>query len=618
LLSSRNTRKDATDPGTTIGFTYDARGYLLTRQQYLSGQGETFTHDEMGRLTKWESTAGTGNWKVEYGYDSIGNLQSREESLNGTSQGIKTFASGYTDNCKNQAGPHSVTTVTSNGTTQCYGYDARGQQTSGGDQRAVAYTAYGLPATITRNGVGWQFGYDATHRRATKTGPGGSTTYVGSLYEKRVNSDGTEAHVMYVLAGGEVKAQIVVDGTGGGETIDYLMHDHLGSVTETRANGTWQDTRFDPYGSRISATPPPTFDSDAPSSRVRLGFTGQEEDDDLGLVNMNGRIYDPAIARFLTPDPLVSMHSPSQSWNRYSYANNSPLRFIDPSGFDPQDGSGNNGLPPGVHMECTSLWVCGYMTSSGIYLTQDNWKWVTGQSYSTSGVGANVGSFDEAGAGTSSAAAGITAGMVAGSKQGESQGGDGTSGALDEVLGPGTDSAGRGELAKLTGDKIACFDNCNRIYEIERMPEYQRGMNNAFVLTVASLGGAVATELAIQAEIWLGTLTLAPPAILQSAPTLYNLGRDLASAEASSVFSAEGGLSAEAIASSRMIIPSYQLRNPAIDDGFSKFATQTYLSPSGPFQVHFYMNANGIVNTYLDFKVVFNNGIIPWNLGQAR
>jgi RHS repeat-associated protein len=414
-------RSTKVPPGTTIGFTYDARGYLPTRQQYLSGQGETFTHDEMGRLTKWESTAGTGNWRVEYGYDSIGNLQSREESLNGTSQGGKTFASGYTDGCKNQAGPHSVTTVTSNGTTQCYAYDARGQQTSGGDQRAVAYTAYGLPATITRNGVGWQFSYDATHHRATKTGPGGSTTYVGSLYEKRVNTDGTESHVMYVLAGGEVKAQIVVDATGGGETINYLMHDHLGSVTKTRVDGTWQDTRFDPYGSRIFATPPPTPTSDAPSNGVRLGFTGQEEDDDLGLVNMNGRIYDPAIARFLTPDPLVSMHSLSQSWNRYGYANNSPLRFIDPSGFDPQDGSGGNGSSAGVHMECTSLWVCGYMTSSGIYLTQDNWKWVTGQSYSTSGVGANVGSFDEAGAGTSSAAAGITAGMVGASKQGPSR-----------------------------------------------------------------------------------------------------------------------------------------------------------------------------------------------------
>jgi RHS repeat-associated protein len=401
LLTSRKTQKDATDPGTTIGFAYDARGNLLTRQQYLTGQGETFTHDEMGRLTKWEST-GSANWKVEYGYDSIGNLQSREESLNGTSQGVRTFATGYTTACQNTAGPHAVTTVTAAGTTQCYGYDSRGQQTAGADQRTVAYTEYGLPTQITSNGVQWQFGYDATHRRATKTGPGGSTIYVGSLYEKRVSTGGTESHVMYVLAGGEVKAQIVVDGTGGGEKIDYLLRDHLGSVTKTGGDEDWQDMRFDPYGSRIAATPPPTPISDNPSSRVRLGFTGQEEDDDLALVNMNGRIYDPALARFLTPDPLVSMRSPSQSWNRYSYAENSPLRFVDPSGFYGEDENGGNGPPsnyqPGPWLSCGQFSGCSSGQFGGF-----------SGNFVTNGGGANVLSGDEAGAGAS---AGITQGMI--------------------------------------------------------------------------------------------------------------------------------------------------------------------------------------------------------------
>ena len=123
LLTSRSTRNAATDTGTTIGFTYDARGYLKTRQQYLTAQGETFTHDELGRLTKWESTGGSANWKVEYGYDYIGNLESREEALNGISQGRKALVSGVTGTCRKTAGPHSVTTVTSAGTTQCYEYD---------------------------------------------------------------------------------------------------------------------------------------------------------------------------------------------------------------------------------------------------------------------------------------------------------------------------------------------------------------------------------------------------------------------------------------------------------------------------------------------------------------
>jgi RHS repeat-associated protein len=134
-----------------------------------------------------------------------------------------------------------------------------------------------------------------------------------------------------------------------------------------------------------------------------LGFTGQEEDDDLCLVNMNGRIYDPTLARFLTPDPLVSMRSPSQSWNRYSYANNSPMRFVDPSGLGPEDESptySGNGAPPGTHMECTN-YACGYVgNTTGLPYGSYGWA----GSSANNAVGANVGSFDEAGAGASSAA----------------------------------------------------------------------------------------------------------------------------------------------------------------------------------------------------------------------
>ena len=48
---------------------------------------------------------------------------------------------------------------------------------------------------------------------------------------------------------------------------------------------------------------------------------------------MNGRVYDPVLGRFLSPDPLVQFPAFSQSWNRYSYVNNTPTSFTDPSGF---------------------------------------------------------------------------------------------------------------------------------------------------------------------------------------------------------------------------------------------------------------------------------------------
>jgi RHS repeat-associated protein len=71
------------------------------------------------------------------------------------------------------------------------------------------------------------------------------------------------------------------------------------------------------------------------SSVTTQGFTGHEDDEDLGLVNMKGRLYDPKVGRFLTPDPIVSRPRFGQSWNPYSYVLNNPLSYVDPSGFEP-------------------------------------------------------------------------------------------------------------------------------------------------------------------------------------------------------------------------------------------------------------------------------------------
>jgi RHS repeat-associated protein len=92
---------------------------------------------------------------------------------------------------------------------------------------------------------------------------------------------------------------------------------------------------------------PPNIQSGALTSDVTLGFTGQEGDDDLSLVNMNGRIYDTGTARFLTPDPFANAATGSQSLNRYSYVQNSPMNLIDPSGltwYKPWTWGPNGGL----------------------------------------------------------------------------------------------------------------------------------------------------------------------------------------------------------------------------------------------------------------------------------
>lgn len=63
------------------------------------------------------------------------------------------------------------------------------------------------------------------------------------------------------------------------------------------------------------------------------GYTGHEHLDEVGLIHMNGRIYDPLIGRFLQMDPIIQDPYASQSFNRYSYVMNNPLMYTDPTGY---------------------------------------------------------------------------------------------------------------------------------------------------------------------------------------------------------------------------------------------------------------------------------------------
>jgi RHS repeat-associated protein len=116
--------------------------------------------------------------------------------------------------------------------------------------------------------------------------------------------------------------------------VNYWHKDHLGSlVAVSNASGAvLERMAYDAWGKRMQ--PNGTADPDGqlnPASTDR-GFTGHEHLDELGFVHMNGRIDDPLLGRFLSPDPHIQDEGLLQNYNRYSYVLNNPLRYTDPSG----------------------------------------------------------------------------------------------------------------------------------------------------------------------------------------------------------------------------------------------------------------------------------------------
>ncbi len=107
--------------------------------------------------------------------------------------------------------------------------------------------------------------------------------------------------------------------------LHFLFKDHLGSILSAfnvKGSKTFEAS-YDAWGKQ-----------DVKSNMIglRRGYTGHEMLNEFGIINMNGRLYDPILGRFFSPDPYVQFPDFSQSYNRYSYCLNNPLKYTDPSG----------------------------------------------------------------------------------------------------------------------------------------------------------------------------------------------------------------------------------------------------------------------------------------------
>lgn len=306
-------------PALSLSYTYWPDGAVKSRVDSSRNRSETFDYnDGLSRLTGWHLASGDTTRDVGYHYDTIGNLDQV------TNNNIVTET-----NTADPKLPHALATTVRSGVTSTFKHDARGRQYSTPD-RQVVFTEHNLPKTVTTTAGTTYFLYDATGQRVKKSDTTSETVSLGGLYERR-RSGSRIQHVFHVHGTDGHLAQISYDEVTKAELREYVHPDALGSasaITDDFKGAVRLDN--EPFGKRIQPNGT-NFSGNAPN--VQLGFTGHQMDDDLGLVNMKGPIYDPSQRRFISPDPFVPRPLNAQSYNRYSYVYNNPLNLTDPSGF---------------------------------------------------------------------------------------------------------------------------------------------------------------------------------------------------------------------------------------------------------------------------------------------
>jgi RHS repeat-associated protein len=370
---------------------------------------ETFTYDTLDRLSGVQGTA-PSRYVESYGYDALGNVTEKA-----------SVAYGYSG-C--HAGPHAVCSV---GGSAPFSYDANGNMTSGGG-RTVAYNAANRPvrieAGVTR-AVDFVYGADG-HRvvqLVTADQVTARTVYVGlgatgkSLYE-RTTRGGSVEHTQFLYAGGAhggsaFAARVMTDTAK--PALRYYHFDHLGSITaisdeqghvvDGAAGGRNPGVlSYDAWGARRASASQPADPAAYDLPPGHREYTGHETIPGVGLVNMNGRVYDPMLGRFLSPDPNIQAATDLQSYNRYSYVLNNPLRFTDPTGY-----FFSGWFDFGVSLAITGLSVAVCAGTSGVGC---------GVAFMIAATAYNVASAKSAGAGwdqiIASTALGVATGGIAG------------------------------------------------------------------------------------------------------------------------------------------------------------------------------------------------------------
>jgi len=313
-----------------LTYTYDSIGNVTQRADAVNSVTENYTYDSLNRL---KTSSGSGLVTRVLDYDAMGNIIYKSDV------GSYTYGSS-------SSRPHAVASV-SGVVTASYSYDANGNLTSG-NGRTLTYTSFNMPATISQGSNDYTYTYGADHQRVKQVLEAGSDTtttiYVhpagaGSLlYEKITRPDSVIEYRHYVNGpAGLVGAYITQSSYGSGEAagMRYYHRDLIDSIVaiSNDAGAEVEGLGYEAFGKRryVNGTADPG--NAVLGMSTERGFTSHEHLDEVQLVHMNGRVFDPLLGRFMTADPFIQAPANLQSYNRYTYGWNNPLIGNDPSGY---------------------------------------------------------------------------------------------------------------------------------------------------------------------------------------------------------------------------------------------------------------------------------------------
>lgn len=295
------------------------KGLLNSRTNSLFSWNESFTYDNLERLVSFNDN----NGNKSHTYDSKGRITNNSS--------IGTYS--YSGNSYQLAGIDLNTSGLSE-------YDDSISQD-------ITYNAFKSPVDIYEEGKERiSFQYNAFEGRANMFYGDTQTDKLQRRYRKHYSYDGsmeitydktTGSATFVIYLGGDAYSAPAIWRSEQGSTTSndlyFLNRDYLGSIIMiSDINGNIKEKRhFDAWGNIVKLTD----GSNTALTKFKYldrGYTGHEHLLGVGLIHMNGRLYDPILHRFLAPDNFIEAPFNTQNYNRYGYVLNNPLKYTDPSG----------------------------------------------------------------------------------------------------------------------------------------------------------------------------------------------------------------------------------------------------------------------------------------------